>query len=568
VKSPNVYAVEVEVEDETPVVDNSKKKNKSNDNKVVKVDASKLESTPFKNSDEGNKFRKYVHDYHPKIAKQYDLDLTNTAYNNSTMKKVWNELKDSYLQYQKNVSGSSSTTYGLDQQKKIIDDEVNAGTISNGKAWTIEVKQLDRYGMSEYKYAYVKVYDVDRDGNGMVTKINDDGKPPVGTPTYSNDTLVVLFFYDFTWGYLDKSGTVNTANHTLTWEKGSPKVKFGEAIKKKHIFEQVIDWSTFLSSGQKSSSNVSGSGSVSSDLSTKDEPLSRKDELRTMFGFVDANGNTYKPDVLIKKMNLFPEVGVSGKGSIQRAINKRGAKSYYFEEFNELMNLENLTDYVLTYPSDYSVKEYQSQEIDTDNSAGLAPSEDDLTNTQITKETFGNYLGTDSKLEIYINKGQSQTIKSSPIISQYNEQECKQKLIDWLRFGFKADYKSTPNRNELKEMCACYKDGNFDKLKETGLTQEELKISSSLLRFGKFFNKVLSWNEIEKLIRGEEVRGKEFYPLFVDENFGNDICLATFSESISKKVKRKITETIKSKKKTVIKGNIVESVLLNIKERL
>lgn len=50
---------------------------------------------PFKSRLEGNKFRKWVNDNYPDIAKDIDLDRTG-SYNNAYIKKAWSKLNKEY----------------------------------------------------------------------------------------------------------------------------------------------------------------------------------------------------------------------------------------------------------------------------------------------------------------------------------------------------------------------------------------------------------------------------------------------------------------------------------------
>lgn len=53
------------------------------------------DSQPFKNKKEGNKFRRWVNDEHPDVAKEVDLDRSG-AYNNSYILKAYEILKEIY----------------------------------------------------------------------------------------------------------------------------------------------------------------------------------------------------------------------------------------------------------------------------------------------------------------------------------------------------------------------------------------------------------------------------------------------------------------------------------------
>lgn len=51
---------------------------------------------PFENKEQGNKFRKWVNDYHPEVAKRINLDPSGAFYN-SFIRKAWDELGFIYI---------------------------------------------------------------------------------------------------------------------------------------------------------------------------------------------------------------------------------------------------------------------------------------------------------------------------------------------------------------------------------------------------------------------------------------------------------------------------------------
>jgi hypothetical protein len=230
------------------------------------------------------------------------------------------------------------------------------------------------------------------------------------------------------------------------------------------------------------------------------------------------------------------------------------------------MKLEGLTEFVLKFPDNFPEESYAGKEIDADNASGLMPLEDQPSMGQLTKETFGNYLGTVSKLEVVINKGQSSTVETSEVRCPYDAKTARTKLIQYLTSALKADRKTRPNMNQKKEFCACYKSGkfsDFEKIKSNELSG----VSDELQPLNKIFNRKLSWREIKKLMQGEEISGIELLSQFVDRDFGTGNCLSTMSESLRSNVKKTITEAIKNKKKKVIKESIVSRVLSEIKRK-
>lgn len=74
---------------------------------------------PFKNTEEGNKFRKWVNDNYPQWAKDNKLDVSGSL--NSYVEKAWKQYGDVYNRYVLNPSSSSTPTTGntLPEDKKV-----------------------------------------------------------------------------------------------------------------------------------------------------------------------------------------------------------------------------------------------------------------------------------------------------------------------------------------------------------------------------------------------------------------------------------------------------------------
>lgn len=68
-----------------------------------------LPPTPFKNANEGNEFRAWVHDNHIAVAKEFDLDRTGKKWDNANMRKAYDKLKDEWAKY-KQQSPTPATT--------------------------------------------------------------------------------------------------------------------------------------------------------------------------------------------------------------------------------------------------------------------------------------------------------------------------------------------------------------------------------------------------------------------------------------------------------------------------
>jgi hypothetical protein len=79
-----------------------------------------LPSTPFKNNDEGNKFRSWVNDKYPSYAKEIQLDRVGSKYNNTTIRKAWAKYG---AEYQKSaVATSSNAGVSLQQLKTLLEN--------------------------------------------------------------------------------------------------------------------------------------------------------------------------------------------------------------------------------------------------------------------------------------------------------------------------------------------------------------------------------------------------------------------------------------------------------------
>jgi hypothetical protein len=101
-----------------------------------------------------------------------------------------------------------------------------------------------------------------------------------------------------------------------------------------------------------------------------------------------------------------------------------------------------------------------------------------------------------------------------------------------------------------------------DKIKSYDLKSDfKTKVSPEKQLFRPLLNRNLGWNEIQKLIQGKEVFKVTINSRYIDRNFGTENCYRTVNESINSKVKRHMTEAIKTKRKDVM----VESILKDIK---
>jgi hemolysin activation/secretion protein len=101
-----------------------------------------------------------------------------------------------------------------------------------------------------------------------------------------------------------------------------------------------------------------------------------------------------------------------------------------------------------------------------------------------------------------------------------------------------------------------------DKIKSYELKGDlKSKVAPEKQLFRPLLNRNLGWNEIQKLIQGKPVFKVTINSRYIDRNFGTENCYRAVNESINSKVKRHMTEAIKSKRKDVM----VESILKDIK---
>jgi hypothetical protein len=308
-------------------------------------------------------------------------------------------------------------------------------------------------------------------------------------------------------------------------------------------------------------SGSQGSGSQGSAIVVSG---SRKDELRKLFGFVDEDGNTMSPKTTISKMNKNPEKGfVTGMGSLQYAINNYEARSEWFEDFNELMDAEGLSDFKLKFPDNFEDEEYAGEEIDKENYSALTPINSDA-KSQYKKFTFGNFFGNESRLPIF-------QVQSGSGEFGVKKTKCsgnpRQKLIDYLNAALSGSM-SFRGSNELDYFERCLATNklqpqfeNEGPLRRSDFTE----VDPDKLPFNAFNNK-LGLKEIIRLLRGEEVNGAEIENGYlIDKDFYTE----RFSvyESVKKTVKKNLNEAIAKKKNLKLTESALTKILTNIKRK-
>ena len=301
---------------------------------------------------------------------------------------------------------------------------------------------------------------------------------------------------------------------------------------------------------RQSQNTSSNQGSGSQGSGSQGSPTvvsgSRKDELRKLFGFVDKDGNTRNPKSAVMRMNKIPEKGINGGGSIQFAINNYDAKSEWFEDYNELMDAEGLSEYKLRFPDDYEVTEFAGQVIDKENYADLVPRKSDA-REQYKRFTFGKFLETESNLEIY--QVQSGTGEAQTIGTQCKDEPevVREKLKNYLEAAFSADRKFRGNQKELDYFERCLVKRKLDKKTFEPFREEDFEtVDRDRLPFG-VFAKRLALSDVIKLLRGDVVNGIEIMnSSMVDPNFYSTG--RAVYESINNVINRRISEAVRKKK--------------------
>ncbi len=125
VKDPETGAC-VTIEEYSKKYDKELVEEKSIDDKITSL-KEELPSTstktnfkiPFKNKDDGDLFRKYIHYKNPDWAENNDFDLESEEFNNQYVQKAWNEFGDEYIDvYNKAVENKENLNSFLDAELK------------------------------------------------------------------------------------------------------------------------------------------------------------------------------------------------------------------------------------------------------------------------------------------------------------------------------------------------------------------------------------------------------------------------------------------------------------------
>lgn len=312
-------------------------------------------------------------------------------------------------------------------------------------------------------------------------------------------------------------------------------------------------------SQSNSSSSTSSSPSSSSVITTPKE----SEDLLVKFGFVRSNGKTYNPKEAIEGLGKQP-LGNSGEGTLQSAIDLSGARSEDFADYNKLVGSLGLSDqYKLKIPM--TSKQKPGAVITEDNESILFPLRDQGSKGQYTESTFGTFLGTVTpNAKIYLGKKQTSATQGSDI--RCSVADPRSYLLSYITRGLKASVIEDIEtlQTERQTICGCYKSGAYDTFKP--VTKDELvNITKDVKPFGWLVNRRLTWNDVEKLMRGESVSGQKLNPNYHDKTFGTTSCVAPLEESLKNRVKNRISEAISGKK--VLTESLKDKILKDIIKR-
>jgi len=335
----------------------------------------------------------------------------------------------------------------------------------------------------------------------------------------------------------------------------------GKAKQVRSNLERVKTECKRLASELQSQLQQKGDGSNVSDNKTELSVQDSNDLLRK-FGFVRPDGKTYNPKEKIEKLGK-QKLGESGSGTLQSAIDNSGARSYYFADYNKIVASVGLSDeFKLKIPM--SSPQQPGKVIDEKNESILFPLEDQQSKNEFTKTSFSEFINTNTTLEIYIGKRKGSTALTSKTSCPFDAAGARNYLIQYLVNGLTASDTVIPKPEEKQTLCACYKSGVFDNFKP--IEKEELKgMTKKEKPTGWLFNRRLTWKDVERLMRGEEISGEALHPNFHDDDFATQGCVEPMRESLKRTIRQNITEAIKSKK--LITESIKSKILKDINRR-
>ena len=425
------------------------------------------------------------------------------------------------------------------------------------------VQILEEMRDMEINLGLVKIPLVDKDGKKQLQQSIDELKKVDCKTVCDSENLKILA--DGKAMILDKQK--NDKNAKYVKEKLEKLLVLIDEIQNecKRIDKERKNTESQNTSNQNTTSNQgTGNQSSGNQNATTVVTGSRKEDLRKLFGFVDEDGNTMSPKSTISSMNKTPEKGfVRGMGSLQYAIDNYEARSEWFEDYNELMDAEGLSQFKLKFPADFEDEEYAGLIIDKENYSALTPIKSDA-NSQFKRSTFGKFFGNKSDLPIF-------QIQSGTGEFGVEKTKCagnpREKLINYLTAAFSAS-RSFRGSNELDyfERCLATKKLQNAFKDEGPLKRSDFEeVDTDRLPFGAFNNK-LGLKEIIRLLRGEEVNGAE---ITNNDLIDKDFYRQNFAvyESVKNTVKKNLNEAIAKKKNLKLTESALTKILTNIKRK-
>ena len=179
-----------------------------------------LPPTPFKNANEGNEFRAWVHQYYKDVAKEFDLDLTGKKWDNANMRKAYAKLKGEWDKRTQSSAQTATTTATSSNSTSVLNTlktAIQGGYVKDVKIDGDRVRgfALDGTGFGSnniyvnlYPNGYI-YYEDGRDSNKkagswsgtspMTIKI--EGQEKVGDPKYTITDLAKILYPDVKGGF-------------------------------------------------------------------------------------------------------------------------------------------------------------------------------------------------------------------------------------------------------------------------------------------------------------------------------------------------------------------------------
>jgi hypothetical protein len=209
--------------------------------------------------------------------------------------------------------------------------------------------------------------------------------------------------------------------------------------------------------------------------------------------------------------------------------------------------------------------------ITKENESVMFPPKDQESLTQYEKLTFGKYLATTSTASIYVGKKAIASGQGATQACPYDKTGIRNYLIKYLIRAFNASALDQPNKGEKETLCKCFKDGTLSKDNFEPITKDDWNNTATKTKINienvprNLFNQQLRWNDIQNLMKGEEVAGKQLMTVWTDRDFGSSRCVDSLTESLRKTVKSNISEAIN--KKNIITESVKGRILNRLSRR-